>query len=248
MGIDAERFFELRDEFDHAAQRYEQAASFAGAQRGVDPSGHVSATRSDASGPWRIEVDSFWRSSLAVSELSSAVLAAMQAAAVSAARCWAEAVADGGEEPPNRPLPRFEETPAGRLDTALRGRGRNDLAETEAMLERLVAMVEEFSHGMEETFDLVSRRQGAMPPDANGGVVEVAALASGAVTEIKYDLDWLGSASPEDISRRTTDAIATSMAAAADGNSNPFAGTPLEKFGPLLSDPDGLTRMMMGEG
>ena len=247
MGTEAERFFELREEFDHGAQRYEQAAGSAIAQRGVDPSGHVVASRTDLSGPWRIEVDSFWRSSLAVAELSQAVLFAMQAAATSAVRGWVEAVADGGEELANRPLPRFEDTPGGRLDMALRGRGRNDLAETEAMLEQLVATVEEFSQGMDETFALIAQRRGDTPSAASSGVVEVAALSSGAVTEIRYDLDWLESASAEEISRRTTDAVAASLTAAVGGSANPFEGTPLEKFGALVNDPDALTRLMMGE-
>jgi hypothetical protein len=77
MDVDAERLFEIRDEFDRAAQRYQDAANSTGPQRGVDPSGHVSATRASLSEPWRIEVDSLWKSSLASSELSQAVLTAV---------------------------------------------------------------------------------------------------------------------------------------------------------------------------
>jgi DNA-binding protein YbaB len=246
VAVDAERFFEFRDEFDRAAQRYEQAASSGGEVRGVDPSGNVSAARSGPNEPWRIEVGSRWKSSLAASELSQAVLTAMQSAAVAAAQAWAGAVAEGGEEPRNRPLPRFGDTPAGRLEEALRG--RKNLAETEAMLERLVATVDSFSQGIEETFAVIARREGKTPSNAGGGVVEVAALASGAVTRINYDQNWLESASPEEISRRTTEAIADSVSAASRGNGNPFEGTPLEEYGALVNDPDALRRLMMGEG
>jgi len=244
---DLDRLYDLRDEVDREQQRLSVDATTSATVEATDDSAAVTVVFGSTGHRLTVTVAESWRDAYEPEQLGAAIVKVATQAASDRLLAWGTAAQDR-PRPRARPLPSLSDTGVGRLAAALESGdiGRSPAAVTE----RIVAMLSELNRGLDETFALVRRRaEETFTARSADGHVEVEVDQSGLLRRVDVSLEWLQNARAHVIGADVTAAIVAAQAQRGDESSaNPLAGTPLEKFAALATDPDALVRMIREEG
>lgn len=248
MQDDVDSIFDLRDEFDRRSQAFETAAA-ASATQATDPSDAFVVDFDPVSRALTLTLRDSWRTAYSGAELGGAIVSAVAALAAERMRAWGADVAESDERPApvTRPTAPSDETPAARLRATLEG--VDDTDRVRDMMGEMLAMFDEVNAGLEATMELISARASATHSGVSAARhVTVALDGSGGITSIVYADSWIATARTADVERETNEALAAAgRAAAAAITADVLAGTPLARYSGLLTDPDGLSRLITGK-
>ncbi|WP_157497485.1 hypothetical protein [Leifsonia sp. Leaf264] len=239
---DADRILDFRDELDRDARAHAAAPTMSTAS---DSSGSVGVAFDSDARVLSVVVRDGWLATHAPSELGPVIVDLVVQLAAERARQWGETVAEDETARVATPLPPQSESPGALLQSALVDAG--DSLDVAAMLGRMMTMLEEVNAGMDSAMQIVTTRLSTSHVATSaGGHARATVDGSGAVTALQLDEPWLRAESPADITREINQAIAIAAAAGA-APTNPFVGTPLERYGALLDDPSALSRIFLGK-
>lgn len=242
MSDEAERLYELRDEFDAEAQRYAAAEAAASAVSGSDESGTIEVELHGTKPT--VKVREGWRRHHEPSGLGDAIMAVITAVGMKRLE-QAQTAADESTAKA-RPIPTFGETPAALTQAALER--HDDPFETTAALNRMLAMMDTIAEGIDETFRTIAGR-GSTVREAESVPGHVTAQVRGAgLARLELDEDWLQYAGASEITRELSEAISAAVKRAEEETpANPLDGTPLEGLRSMLEDPAAVGRYLSGE-
>jgi hypothetical protein len=242
MSDEAERLYQLRDEFDIEAQRQEIARDAATTSIAEDEFRTIEVELVD--GVPAVTVRDGWKQRRDATELGSDIMGVVLSLGLKRLEESQQAAPDTA--PRARPTPSVGATPAGLAQTAIDQRG--DELDPSVLLGRLTSMIDTIASGMEETMrTLVERGSVATEAESLPGHV-TAELRGRTLHGLRFDEEWLEYAGPGEISRETNEAIAAAVRlAAAETPPNPLEGTPLAGFASVLDDPAAMSRYLLGE-
>lgn len=246
MSDGLDEIYDLRDELDREQQRLAAGAAVSGVATGSDEHGAVTVEFDTVSGTATVNVADSWRSSYEPEELGATIVrVATEAATAQRMQTWEEQVPEPGTAP-TRPLPKTSDTAVGRLVEALESGSIPQ--STAAVSERLVEMITELNRGLDETFAIVrSRAAQGYSGRTFGGNTVVTIDRSGLPVSIVFSEAWLATAHARSIGAEVNAALEIAREARdadAAAGANPLAGTPLERFAGLATDPDALIRLI----
>jgi hypothetical protein len=243
---DTERIYELSDELSRDARAFEEAAAAPLPESASDESGAVTVALVD--GTPTVEITDAWRDRYEPDGLAAGVLATFQALVTARTAEWAtHAERALGEERPNVPIPSLGETTAGKLRASLEA-DPDGAAAALATLENILAVLDDFTSHLDESFDEAQRRSRAghrSEPESHHLTVDV--TEAGDLVGLTFSEEWLRRAAGAQISRELNDAIVQARSDAASGGAGPLDGTPLAKYQRFADDPDAFVRLIRGE-
>jgi len=248
MSSEDDYIFDLRDELDREAQRYSNAADKATVLTGSDESGAIGVEYDPESLKLTVSIEDKWRSSYEPSSLGAGIVTAVAALGAERMQQWTEGVAETEDEPAprTRPLPSSSDTLVSHMQSTIDSAG--DSINMDSVFNDLMTMLEEVNAGLEATMEIVTARASMAHAGASGsGSVTATIDGSGSLTSLAYDEDWLAQRSAYEITTETNQAIAAAARIAASAETaNILVGTPLEKYGSVISDPQAFARTLLG--
>jgi len=246
MSFDTDGIYDLRDEFDRRSQSYEAASAATTTISAKDTTGSITVTIVPGS-PLEVQIGNAWAGSYSPAELGGAIVSTVTALATQRLEEWGEAVAESDEkaEPRTRPMPPESESPTARLRDAIEA--SEESPDLDAVFTDLLSILEEVNAGLESTMETIAQRTSAVHSGEDAGGRATAVVdGSGALVSIEFDERWLLNRSAFEVSNAANSAIAAAaQSAASEAPANPLAGTQLERFGSMLTDPDALSRIVL---
>jgi len=247
MTDDAERFFELRDEFDREAQMYTEAAE------GEQPASHTDETGAltvniDSDGLISFAIANDWQNHIEASALAGRLVETVQQLSTARLEAWGKHLGEAQEhEHRATPLPPTSDSVAEKLRTALT-ESPDAASQVERMLENVLEMLEDMTAGFDETFATAMSRGGRVDTVAPlSGHLTVNLTTGGQLQGITLDSRWAARSAATQIARELNEALREAHEATAEERTSAaLAGTPLEKYQRLLDDPDGFVSYMTG--
>ena len=246
MSNGLDEIYDLRDELDREQQRFAAGSESTGVATGSDEHNAVSVEFDTATGVVTVGLNESWRSAYLPEELGPAIVrTATEATAAQRMQTWDDQVPES-EPMRTRPLPQTADTGPGRLREELQS-GRMGMSAT-AVSERLMDLLGELNRGLDETFETIrSRASQGYTGRTFGGNVTAVVNRSGMPVSITFAEAWLTTAHVRSVEAEINAALEIAREARdadAPANTNPLAGTPLERFAALASDPDALVRLL----
>ena len=200
-----DRIADARDDFDKAAQRFEQARARQQVVTGRDASGQVSVRVAPDGLLSDVLLEAHWTSRLAAEELGGAVLEAYTAATVASMEEWGRAVVDevdrdaSGEPRHARPLPPTSDSVYAAL---------SELATPETLAQRSEASLNALAdllRGARRDLDRVTEEAEALAArtlvgESQGAKVTLA--GTGALLAVEVEATWASSTNPANLAGR----------------------------------------------
>lgn len=247
MSDDAERFYELRDEVDREARMYAEAADGALPDSFRDESGLITA-RLDERGLLSFDIADRWREGIEPSQLGDRVVAAFQALNAARIEAWATNIGDASEkEHRASPIPSTQDSVAAKLQEALLAQPDSTPA-VEQALKNMLAFLDDVSANLDETFAGAlsrGRQTEEVAPLSRHLTVELA--AGGQLVAVSMSPNWVAGSSGAQISHELNDTLREAFdKTAAAREAGPLDGSPLEKYGRYVDDPDAFVAFITG--
>ena len=247
MSSDVDDIFDLRDELDRESQRYATAAASIGTVSASNASGSIEVTLEPAERKLAVTIRESWRSTYEASELGSAIVDTVTILATERMQKWTESVAESSETPAanTRPLPPTSESVSEQVRTAIDAAG--DSVDMTTVMSDMMSILEEVNAGVESAMAIVTARaQAAHAGKDASGKVTATVDGSGSLRSVDFEENWLDNRQAAEISREANAAIAAALrAATAAAPENDLVGTPLEKYGAVLTDPQAIARILL---
>ena len=240
MSSELERLYELHDEIDKKAQRWNRVLPV-GDFRGVAAGGTVEVVVSADGRISKITIHEGWRDTTSNEELGARILEAYTDATTAVMQDWGEAFDDDEEEddPEPTPIPPLADSFAEAMDRHVTEAGP-ELAER--TFNRLAELLQEVVDKLDEAEEIIKERLTAEYEGADGAdTVCVTLQGTGALVDVDIDPDWLVSRHAANITKRVSQALIAARRKVSDAVPDDImAGTPLARVYELLADPDAL--------
>lgn len=242
MTDELDRLYDLRDEVDREQQKLSRGASSSDRLHAEDETSSIVVDYDPATTELSVQITEGRRSTYAPEELGAAIVDVVLHAASARVAEWGEQIEDD-DRVTARPLPTVSETPVGRLAVALET-GEIGMA-PDAVTNRIVEMMSEMNRQLDATLDIVKgRATETFSSRTFGGNVTVTIDRAGLLQAVDVSPAWLAGARAVTITAEINGALEAARAKLEKQSANPLAGTPLEDFAALATDPDALIRMI----
>ncbi|AVL96037.1 hypothetical protein AB0O70_09775 [Microbacterium paraoxydans] len=248
MSDDAERFFELRDEVDSQAKMFADASARAVPASFTDEAGLVTA-QIDEDGVLSVEIADRWRDGIEPSALGDRIVAAFQGLSAARVEAWAANIGDAAEQDHRpSPIPSTHDSVAARLQEALLAEPETTPA-VERALENMLAFLDDVSANIDATFAGAlsrGRQTEEVAPLSRHLTVELS--AGGHLVAVSLSPNWAERSSGAQISRELNDTLREAFEKTrATRDAGALDGSPLEKYGRFVDDPDAFVAFVSGK-